>query len=106
MNARPSSRARRLLRVALVATGALVGLAFHAPFFSQTPSESGYVGDDPVKFQTTEYPETPCGECHLSEQGVWTTTRHAKGFKDMHRRESAVRIAQNMGLRLIKRNSP
>ncbi len=67
-------------------------------------------GSPPLEF-SREPPERivraeTCGECHLSEFEVWKKTTHATGFKTLHRTERAETIAQKMGLRLMKRDSP
>lgn len=62
-------------------------------------------GDDPSKFLTTEWSKTPCRECHASAFEVWKDTTHATGFNTMHRKDSARKIAEKMGYRLIKRDS-
>ena len=45
----------------------------------------------------------PCGECHQDEQKVWKATKHATGFDNMHRKESASDILKAMGFRVAKR---
>ncbi len=57
---------------------------------------------DPAKVVTAE----SCGECHLAAFQVWQTTPHAEGFKTLHRQENAEAIADRLGLRLMKRDSP
>ena len=47
-----------------------------------------------------------CGECHLAEFEIWKKTPHATGFKTLHRTKRAEAIAQKMGYRLMKRDSP
>lgn len=47
-----------------------------------------------------------CGECHWAEHESWRRTSHATGYDTMHRRESAERIIDNLGLHLVKRDSP
>jgi len=56
---------------------------------------------DPDKYKSAE----ECGECHELEFKVWEKTRHAIGFKEMHKEDSAKKIAKKLGFRLIKRNS-
>jgi len=46
---------------------------------------------------------TPCGECHVSEYEVWSSTKHATGFETMHRTESAHDILEKLGLTVTKR---
>ncbi len=57
---------------------------------------------DPEKVVLSE----ACGECHRSSFQVWKDSVHARGFYELHRKESAQRIARNMGSSLVKRNSP
>ena len=45
----------------------------------------------------------PCGECHQEEHKVWKATKHATGFDNMHRKESASDILKAMGFRVAKR---
>ena len=60
-----------------------------------------YVWYDPEKVVTSE----PCGECHKKEYEVWKTTKHAVGFKSLHRTEISEMITKRMGFDLIKRES-
>ncbi len=68
--------------------------------WAQAPLE--YAREDPTKIQTAE----ACSECHVSEYEVWKRTPHATGFKTLHRTEAAEIIAERMGFRLMKRDSP
>ena len=60
-----------------------------------------FAREDPTKIIKAE----ACGECHVSEYEVWKRTPHATGFKELHRKESAEKIAERMGFRLMKRDS-
>ena len=60
-----------------------------------------YSRQDPSKIITA----VPCGECHQSEYRIWERSKHARGFKDLHRKESAEKITAKMGFKLIKRES-
>jgi len=60
-----------------------------------------FVREDPAAIVTAE----SCGECHISEAGVWRKTPHATGFKTLHRKKNAADIAERMGFSLIKRDS-
>lgn len=60
-----------------------------------------FVWHDPAKIVVAE----TCGECHQSEYQVWKKTKHATGFKTLHRTEVAERIKKSMGYKLIKRES-
>ena len=71
-----------------------------ATAWAQVPLE--YAREDPTKIQSAE----TCGECHVSEYEVWKRTPHATGFKSLHRTEAAEVIADRMGFRLMKRDSP
>jgi hypothetical protein len=72
-----------------------------ANVFAQETYDPEYVWYDPEKIVTAE----PCSECHKSEYQAWKKTKHATGFKTLHRKESAERIAKEMGFKLIKRES-
>lgn len=65
------------------------------------PASNSFLWYDPEKIVTAE----PCGECHISEYEVWKATKHATGFKTLHRKKVAEDIARRMGFRLIKRES-
>ncbi len=69
--------------------------------FSQKVYNPDYVWHNPEKVVTAE----PCGECHQLEYKVWKETKHATGFKTLHRTQLAERIKERMGLKLIKRES-
>ncbi len=71
------------------------------PAWSQDGAPITYAREDPAAIQTAE----ACRECHASEFEVWRKTPHAKGFKSLHRKESAAAIAEKMGVKLIKRDS-
>ena len=45
----------------------------------------------------------PCGECHTPEWNVWKETKHATGFDEMHKSESAQSILTNMEMSVTKR---
>lgn len=68
---------------------------------AQELSDREYVWHDPDKIVTAE----PCGECHKSESEVWKKTKHATGFKSLHRKKSAESIKERMEFKLIKRES-
>ncbi len=65
------------------------------------PSSEAYSRQPPQDFAQVE----ACGECHVAEYEVWNRTPHATGFKTLHRKESATKIAEKMGFKLIKRDS-
>lgn len=88
-----------LLAVTLFVLG--VGLVAQTPRdFRETP----FLRIDPAKVVVADSKgDRPCGECHTSEWGVWKETRHAKGFDDLHKKESAQDILKAMDLRTSKR---
>jgi len=67
----------------------------------QEPESLQYARQDPNKIEGQE----KCGECHVSEFAVWKESAHAKGFREMHKREAARSIAGKLGFALIKRDS-
>jgi hypothetical protein len=46
-----------------------------------------------------------CGECHKDEVAVWRETHHYKSFYDIARSEDGRKIATNMGVKRIKKDS-
>lgn len=70
------------------------------PIYSEN-SAPGFLREDPETIVGAQ----ACGECHVAELEVWKRTPHATGFKTLHRKASAERIARKMGFRLIKRDS-
>jgi hypothetical protein len=46
-----------------------------------------------------------CGECHKDEVAVWRATKHYKSFYELSRNEQARKIAAQMGVKRIKRDS-
>lgn len=83
-----------LARVLAIAAVAVSQEGGQPPFFE-------YAQIDPHKVVTAE----KCGECHIQEAEVWKRTPHATGFKTLHKKKQAERIAKKMGFRLIKRDS-
>ena len=73
---------------------AILGLA-------QTEDRVEFIRTDPTKVVLPE----ACGECHRSEFFVWEKTPHATGYDSLHRKESALKIAERMGFHLVKRES-
>ncbi len=101
---------------ALLALGALLGLALVVPvaqvavsWAQSAPdelSDSPYLRIDPAKIVLSERDaRVPCGECHNLEYEVWTETKHATGFDELHRSEQAQAILDRMEFRLSKRES-
>ena len=77
-------------------------LSLGATATAQVDDEAArFAREDPERFLGAE----ACGECHVSELEVWKRTPHSTGFRGLHRRESAEKIARAMGFRLIKRQS-
>jgi hypothetical protein len=89
------------LRVAALALAGVCGVWLAAP----RPAAAGGAPLDPALVMGPEQ----CGKCHGAELEVWRSTDHAKTFTSsvpLHRRPQAIEIAQNLGLRLIKQDSP
>jgi hypothetical protein len=97
MNIRFSYRRSLLAGIPVIAVLCLGALS---NVFSQDDPQK-YIRYDPEKIVGAQ----PCGECHQSELRTWKETRHNTGFKTMHRKESAEKIAGAMGFHLIKRES-
>ncbi|MCI0699293.1 cytochrome c family protein [candidate division KSB1 bacterium] len=87
-----------LFRSFLVVAGLVFFGATTAPAQEKTREYAWY---NPEKVVTSE----PCGECHKSEYEVWKKTKHAIGFKSLHRTEISEMITKRMGFDLIKRES-
>ncbi len=60
---------------------------------------------DPSKILINDSNLDPCSQCHRSEFEVWKQTPHAKGFLELHKKESAQAIAKALNIRGIKRES-
>ena len=68
--------------------------------------DSPYLRIDPEKIVLDHRDsKTPCGECHALEYDVWSTTAHATGFDELHRRDRAQEILDNLDLNSTKRAS-
>ena len=108
---RISRKSARPLQGMLYLTGVLLVLGLGAlPLRSraqQTNSfeDSPYLRMDPEKVVIDRDWRIPCGECHISEFGVWRESAHATGFDDMHRSPQAQDILSDMGLRTAKRQA-
>ncbi len=94
--------------------GAMLGVALIVPLvtwaFAQSDptnlSDSPYLRIDPAKIVLSDRDSRiPCGECHNLEYEVWTETKHATGFDELHRSEQAQGILERMEFRLSKRES-
>ena len=73
---------------------AILGLA-------EAQDRTEFIRTDPAKVVLPE----ACGECHRSEFFVWKKTPHSTGYDSLHRKESALKIAERMGFHLVKRES-
>ena len=90
----------RLLKVAILLVVALF-TALVGSGLGQVPSRDDFIRTDPAKVVLPE----ACGECHQTALALWKTTPHAKGYDELHRKESALEIVKAMGFFLVKRES-
>jgi cytochrome c554/c'-like protein len=65
-------------------------------------ASAGWAGPDPSKVVGPD----KCGECHKSEVEAWKETHHFDTVNTMHRSDRAQGIAEKLGLKTIKRDSP
>ncbi len=65
-------------------------------------ARASWAGPDPAKVVGPE----KCAECHKAEVEAWKDTHHFDTVNTMHRSDRAQGIAEKLGLKAIKRDSP
>ena len=101
----------RQTRSLLALVGSLLCLGASLPLLQALQEDDGfsdspYLRIDPEKIVLDHRDsKTPCGECHALEYDAWSTTAHATGFDELHRRERAQEILDNLDLNSTKRAS-
>lgn len=85
-------------------TATVSALASLLALASPALAAPGTLGIGPLDAEKVVTAEA-CRECHVTAYDVWDQTKHATGFKTLHRQENAAEIAERMGFRLIKRDS-